>query len=247
MTLPVRWDLCLRDLRRPRRHRGRSSWRPAGTLDRRSPSARLPRRRSSLAVKTPDDLATARTARSLAIAARTAAPPTDCDDGIAHELADRLPTDSRAPGRRPHPRAGPLPPGQRRHQPRPRSRAASTPTTSGSSAGRHRRAPLGRPGRDGRRHGRGGRRARRWPTAGSPPADVDLVIVATCTMPDPGARRGPAARRPARHRRARRLRHQLRLLRASSTRSAPRRPRSRPARPATCWSSPPSGSPAGST
>ncbi len=54
--------------------------------------------------------------------------------------------------------------------------------------GRHRRAALGRPGRDRRRHGRERRRARRWPRAGSRPPTIDLVIVATCTDADAGAR-----------------------------------------------------------
>ena len=55
---PVRWDLCMETLRRPRRHRADRA--PAGRHPRRPGQARPARRRDRCAVKTPDDLDAAR-------------------------------------------------------------------------------------------------------------------------------------------------------------------------------------------
>ena len=78
-------------------------------------------------------------------------------------------------------------------------------------------------------------------------SSVDLVIVATCTMPTPVPAAAPQPRQPAGHRRAGRVRHQLRLLRLRvRAQRRVRRGAHRPGR-STPSSSRPSGSPAGWT
>ena len=64
-------------------------------------------------------------------------------------------------------------------------------------------------------------------------ADIDLVVVATCSSVDRTPERRLPGRRQARHHRAGRVRPQHRLLRASPTRWPPSTTPSGPARPAT--------------
>ena len=66
-------------------------------------------------------------------------------------------------------------------------------------------------------------------SSGVAAADIDLVLVATCTMPDAGARGRTAACRPARASTRPARTTSVPAAPASSTRSAPRRPRIRTA------------------
>ena len=78
-------------------------------------------------------------------------------------------------------------------------------------------------------------------------ADIDLVIVATCTLETPDPQRLGRRGAPPRHRRARRVRRERRLRRLLLRAGRRQRRDPRAARPRTCWSSARRSSRSGST
>ena len=264
VTLPVRWDLCLRTCATsasppssssPRRHAGRH--RQAGAAGRRDgrredpgrprrpPADRQPPQHgqgehtpSPIVVPRQGHLhpaeASTRAARGRDAPrhrphqprrARDRRPGGVLAEWLRHDgdiVAAGLPlarihgseTDAPSPAsrRHPHPRAGPLPPGQRDHQRRPHRPRRRHQRRVDQDPGRHRRARWADPDETVADMAESAA-SKALAATGVSADDVDFVIVATCTMPDAGPGGRAALAHAARHRRARRLRHQLRLLR----------------------------------
>ena len=220
---PVRWDLCMEAVRRPRRHRRSSSCRPAGTLvglaKRALKGVELLARQDARTTSTPPAPSSRSTVRHDPSTPKGYRPALRRP---GHELA-------RITG------IGGYRPAPRRPQHRAR-RARSTPPTSGSAS-----APASSSGASPARARRSStcpcsppRRRSRWPA--SPPSDLDAVIVATVTWPyqTPAAAPMLAERLGMQGRRLRHLRRLRRVLprhlarpRHGAQRHRPQRPRRR--------------------